>query len=156
MTVNHEGAEIAYNEKNNKWCVDSETFGITFESDSLAAAKVRITDSLKKQGEGRFKRFKAWKPGNYYSPGVSGKYQKVEITSIILGGRTQEAWITYPKEGNEKRGQREKVMISRLYADTPENVDVVKQLNKLQEMHSKLEKERETLAGKLKRVEIEG
>jgi len=154
MIVTHEAVTIEYNEKSNKWCVDSEIFGITFESDSLADAKVRITNSLKRQGEGRFKRFKAWKCGSYYGSGRLGEYLKVEVTSIIPDRKNyDEAWITYPKQGDEKRGQREKVMMLYLYADTPKNAELVKQLNRLYEMRSKLEKDRETLASKLKKID---
>ena len=124
----HAGISIEYDENSNTWKVDSEKFEMEFIADSLNDAKKRIDLNMKKKGEGRFKRFKAWVRGGYWNS--DSMYLKVTVTSISEGYHKDysQAWIAFPAD-DEGKGRREKVNIASLYVDTPENDEIFRKVN---------------------------
>ena len=139
----HSGIEIEYNENTNKWSADDDDKEIQLERNSLAALKKAIDDRLRAKQEGRFKRFTAIKKGRRYGYGSKGnRYLIVTVTSILEATRYNiECWISYEKVGNE-RPDREKIYLSNLYTDTPENREIMKVAN---DKMGHIEKEEENL-----------
>lgn len=150
----HAGISIEYNENSNTWKVDSDEHEMEFEADSLADAKKRIDLNLKKKGEGRFKRFKAWARGGYWNS--DSMYLKVTVTSIVEGYHKDysQAWISFPAI-DEGKGRREKVNLVRLYVDTPENDEIFRKMNENLAKVNALNKENSVLMEKTEVVEYE-
>lgn len=148
----HAGVSIEYIEGSNTWKVDSEKFEMEFTADSLVDAKKRIDLNMKKRGEGRFKRFKVWLRGGYWSS--DSAYLKATVTSVVEGYHKDysQAWISFPAD-DEGRGKREKVNLSSLYKDTPENDEIFRKINENLEMIRGLEKGNAVLLNKAEQVE---
>ena len=153
MQTKHSGIFIEYNELRNKWTADDEDKEIDLERNSLSELKKAIDDRLRTKQDGRFKRFTAIKKGKRY--GWDDKYIIVTITSILEDDyrRKGECWIIYEKIENQ-RPEREKIALSYLYKDTPENREVMKFAN---DMIDHIDKEKEkllTIIEKLEKVSI--
>lgn len=152
IMIKHAGISIEYIEGSNTWKVDSEKYEMEFTADSLGDARKRIDLNLKKKGDGRFKRFKAWTHKGYW--GSDKTYIKVTVTSVVEGPYKDysQAWIAFPAD-DEGRGKREKVNLSSLYKDTHENVELFAKINKNLEKILVLENEKNALLEKAEVVE---
>ena len=147
VMVDHKGVTIYYNESEDHWYVDDDKYGITLSRKSLNDAKKGIDTALRKMDKGVHKRFLAWKYGKGWS---DREWFLVEVTSLVEGHNwdgkrvVEQAWITYPKVGKQSRPDREKVQISQLSKDIPENRGLIEQIKKLdaqiRELHSRRSK----------------
>lgn len=150
VDVEHEGVKIRYNEPMDRWEVDDDEKEIKLSRSTLAEARKAITNKLRSKGTGRFKRFKAWTKGGWYSH--RDKFMQVTVTSIVeddgLYTKTHEAWISYPRQG-KSRPQREKVAISSLYKDTARNKERIKRHNAIVTEAQKLEKKAKDIKEKM-------
>lgn len=153
IIVKHEGVEIKYDEVRNRWTVNDGEHGITLDRQSLEEAKKGITQVLKKQQTGRFKRFKAWYSSGW---GYDKGYRLVTVTSVVEkvdSYSSGEAWITYPKGKGDRRPDREKVMFQHLYKDTARNRQRVEKINGLRKQAEILDNKTKGIEGKLDALE---
>ena len=157
MRTRHSDVNIEYDEQRNTWSADDDDKEIQLERNSLTELKKAIDDKLRAKQEGRFKRFTAIKKGRRYGYGSRGnRYLIVTVTSILetkssMGNH--EGWITYEKVGDE-RPDREKIYLSSLYADTPENREIMKVANKQMAHIENEEKELKAVEEKLEALNI--
>lgn len=146
ITHTHSDILITYDADNNIWKYEIE--GKERSSASLKDAMNRI-DTIQKliqKGEKKpFKPIHAWMCKGYYD----NEYTKVTITSIAdtPSYQTQQVWISH-------NGKRSKESADIMVADTPDNIQRISAIKKLEEEVNKLDGRIAAEKKKLKKVEL--
>lgn len=141
LKTQHNGIEITYNEKLNRW--EFELRGRERSTDTLALAKAAI-DKPEPKDKPPFKRCKAYTEHTWSGDG----FQTVEVTSVANTHDWQETeyWIVTEK------AQRQKISRHSLYPVNEKNSDLMAKIVSLDHQRDDLLNEREALKKKLQQM----
>lgn len=148
-TIKHNGGEIHYDEVTNRWLAYVNNSKVS-ERQSLKDAKRAIDDLDRKAKE--FTRHKVYL--NLSSWGNPTSVIEAEATSYSDDG---EVWIKVTAEdarGTHAAIGRQKVCVSRLFAHTPENLELVKVLAERANQLRLFEAETSRIAGTMQKYTL--
>ena len=118
VTTTHRDIILTHNENNGEWTCDL----FTKPAETLALAIERINKKLDTEEKTPFKRFKAFYKSSYLNP-----WRLVEVTSVTDDGKS--AWISHG-------GKRVKIGSNyssfKVFSDTPENAEIMRQIQELE------------------------
>lgn len=140
IATKHNGAQIIYCEATNRWQAFIDGAQVACRA-SLKDARSAVDALHRAESKPAFTRHtalisKAW------GSGVSNGVEVVEVTSYVYdekGKPTDEAWI-FRKNAGRFSKTREKVCLSRLYEDTPDNRAINEEIDRLKAQKYALEK----------------
>jgi hypothetical protein len=137
IEVEYRGFTIEYSEYGECWW--SFINEKRFEKETLAAAKKRIDDFLKK--EEIFQRFDVYASDGYRGDGLA---ELATVTSIAENG---ECWIT-----KARNGERGRVNKRYLFPITPENDDLISEYDKLEKQKRQISERQKEIFDRIERL----